>query len=232
MSFEKGGDTVVNVLSETTVAILNPLQAIWLKLVEVLPGLIAAVLVLIVGSIVAVILGHALRVVLEKTKIDNFLRKAQLTKAVGHTHVPALLGELLKWYIIIIFLQAAASLVNLGTLSTLLNSLVMWLPQLLIAIIVMLIGLAAAHYAYLRIGAHTKMKGMRLSATVLKWVIIIIAGLIALKQIGVEIGILENTFQLVVGALAVGVALALGIGLGLGLKKEAEGFLKEMKKNL
>ena len=197
MSFEKGGDTVVNVLSETTVAILNPLQAIWLKLVEVLPGLIAAVLVLIVGSIVA-----------------------------------ALLGELLKWYIIIIFLQAAASLVNLGTLSTLLNSLVMWLPQLLIAVIVMLIGLAAAHYAYLRIGAHTKMKGMRLSAAVLKWVIIIIAGLIALKQIGVEIGILENTFQLVVGALAVGVALALGIGLGLGLKKEAEGFLKEMKKNL
>ena len=38
---EKGGVRVVNVLSETTVAILNPLQAIWLKLVEVLPGLIA-----------------------------------------------------------------------------------------------------------------------------------------------------------------------------------------------
>lgn len=223
---------MVNILGETTVAILNPLQAIWLKLVEVLPGLIAAVLVLIVGSIVAVILGHALRVLLEKTKLDRFLRKTQLTKAVGHTDVPALLGELLKWYIIIIFLQAAASLVNLGTLSTLLNSLVMWLPQLLIAVIVMLIGLAAAHYVQLKVVAHTKLKGMRISGIVLKWVIIVIAALIALKQVGVEVGILENTFQLVVGALAVGVALALGIGLGLGLKKEAEGFLKEMKKNL
>lgn len=223
---------MVNILSETTVAILNPLQAIWLKLVEVLPGLIAAVLVLIVGSIVAVILGHALRVLLEKTKLDRFLRKAQLTRAVGHTNVPALLGELLKWYVIIIFLQAAASLVNLGTLSTLLNSLVMWLPQLLIAIIVMLVGLAAAHYVQIKIVEHTKLKGMMLSGIVLKWVIIVIAALIALKQVGVEVGILENTFQLVVGALAVGVALALGIGLGLGLKKEAEGFLKEMKKNL
>lgn len=223
---------MVNIVSETTVAILNPLQAIWLKLVEVLPGLIAAVLVLIVGSIVAVILGHALRVLLEKTKLDSFLRKTQLTRAVGHTNVPALLGELLKWYIIIIFLQAAASLVNLGTLSTLLNSLVMWLPQVLIAVIVMLIGLAAAHYVQIKIVQHTQLKGMKLFGAVLKWVIIIIAGLIALKQIGVEVGILENTFQLVVGALAIGVALALGIGLGLGLKKEAEGFLKEMKKNL
>ncbi len=223
---------MVNILGETTVAILNPLQAIWLKLVEVLPGLIAAVLVLVVGSIVAVILGHALRVLLEKTKLDRFLRKTQLTKAVGHTDVPALLGELLKWYIIIIFLQAAASLVNLGTLSTLLNSLVMWLPQLLIAVIVMIIGLAAAHYIQLRIVQHTRLKGMKLSGIVLKWVVIVIAALIALKQIGVEVGILENTFQLVVGALAIGVALALGIGLGLGLKKEAEGFLKDMRKNL
>ncbi len=223
---------MVNVLTETTVAILNPLQAIWLKVVEILPGLIAAILVLIIGSIVAIILGHALRVLLEKTNLDRFLRKAQLTKAVGHTNVPALLGELLRWYIIIIFLQAAVSLVNLGTLSTLLNNLVLWLPQLLIAVIVMLVGLAAAHYVQMRIVEHSKMKGMRISSVVLKWVIIIIAALIALKQIGIEVGILENVFQLAVGSLAVGVALAMGIGLGLGLKKEAEGFVKEMKKNL
>lgn len=223
---------MVNVFSETTVAILNPLQAIWLKLVEILPGLIAAILVLVVGSIVAVILGHALRVLLEKTNLDRFLRKAQLTKAVGHTNVPSLLGELLKWYVIIIFLQAAISLVNLGTLSTLLNNLVLWLPQLLIAIIVMLVGLAAAHYVQMRVVEHTQMKGMRLASVVLKWVVIIVAALISLKQIGIEVGILENVFQLAVGALAVGVALALGIGLGLGLKKEAESFLKDMKKNL
>jgi len=219
-------------VGETTVAILNPLQAIWLKIVEVLPGLIAAVLVLIVGSFIAVILGHALRVVLEKTKLDNALRKAKLTKLVGHTNVPALLGELLKWYIIIIFLQAAASLVNLGTLSTLLNSFVLWLPNLLIAVIVMLLGLAAAYYIQVKVEEHTKLKGMRLSAVVMKWVVIILVALIALRQIGVETGILENTFLLVIGALAGGLALALGISLGLSLKKDAEGLIKDIKKSL
>ena len=71
---------MVNILSETTVAILNPLQAIWLKLVEVLPGLIAAILVLIVGSIVAVILGHALKVLLEKTKLDKIKEVREIGK--------------------------------------------------------------------------------------------------------------------------------------------------------
>ena len=73
---------------------------------------------------------------------------------------------------------------------------------------------------------------MRLSAIVLKWVIIILVALIALRQVGVETGILENTFLLVVGALAGGLALALGISLGLGLKKDAEGLIKDVKKAL
>lgn len=223
---------MVNLVGETTVAILNPLQAIWLKVVETLPGLIAAVIVLIVGTFIAIILGHALRVVLEKTKLDAALRKAKLTKLVGHTNVPSLLGELLTWYIIIIFLQAAASLVNLGTLSTLLNSFVLWLPNLLVAIIVMLLGLAAAHYVQVKIEEHTKLKGMRISAIVLKWVIIILVALVALRQIGIETGILENTFLLVIGALAGGLALALGISLGLSLKKDAEGLIKDVKKAL
>ena len=211
---------MVNIFSETTVAILNPLQVIWAKTLEVVPNLIGAILVLIIGCFVASILGHALRVILEKTKMDKALRKAKLTKAVGHTNVPALLGELLKWYIIIIFFQAAVSLVNLGTISSLLDSFVRWLPQVLVAIIIMLLGLAAAHYVEISIFEHTKLKGMRLTGSALKWIIVVLVGLVALRQIGIDVGILENTFLLLVGAFALGISLALGIGLGLGMKKE------------
>ncbi len=54
--------------------------------------------------------------------------------------------------------------------------------------------------------------------------------IIALRQIGVEVGLLENTFLMIIGSLAIGIALALGIGLGLGLRKESEGFVKNLKK--
>jgi len=223
---------VVNVVSETAVGILTPLQQLWLQATQIVPSLVAAVIVLVIGVFVAAIFGHALRVLLDKTRLDSVLRKAQLTKAVGHTDVSALLGELLKWFIIIVFLQQAVSLVNLGALSTLLGRFALWLPQLLVAVIIMLVGLAGAHFVELKVVEHTRLKGMRFSARVIKWIIVVVVSLVALREIGVDVSVLENTFLIIIGAVAIGLSLALGIGLGLGLRKEAENIIKDVKKNL
>ncbi|MDP3916686.1 MAG: hypothetical protein Q8Q42_00165 [Nanoarchaeota archaeon] len=218
-------------LGETTTSIINPLSAVWYSLVGQLPGVVAAVIVLIVGGFVAVILGHALRVVLEKLKVDDYVKKARLTKTIGHTHVPAVAGELFKWYIIILFLQQAVALINLGTLSMLLGQFVTWLPNVIVAAVILLFGLAVANYVYYKIWEHTKQRGVKASAGIIKVVIIFMVLVMALKQIGVDVGILEHTFLLIVGALAIGIALALGIGLGLGLRKESENIIKGIKKN-
>ena len=85
-----------DLITDTSTAIIDPLRSIWLKVIEVIPNLIGAILVLIVGAFVAVILGHATRAILEKFKVDEYVRKAKLTKAVGHTHVPAIVGEIVK----------------------------------------------------------------------------------------------------------------------------------------
>jgi len=222
---------VAGFLGETTTSIINPLSAVWYSLVGQLPGIVAAVIVLIVGGFVAVILGHALRVVLEKLRVDDYVRKTRLTKTIGHTHVPAVAGEIFKWYIIILFLQQAVSLVNLGTLSTLLGQFVAWLPSVIVAVIIVLFGIAVANYVYYKTWEHSKQKGVKASAGILKAVIIFMVLLMALRQIGVDVGILEHTFLLIVGALAIGIALALGIGLGLGLRKESESIIKEIRKN-
>jgi hypothetical protein len=222
---------VASFLGETSTSIINPLSAIWYSLVEQLPGIVAAVIVLIVGGFVAVILGHALRVVLEKLKVDHYVRKARLTKTIGHTHVPAVAGELFKWYIIILFLQQAVALLNLGTLSVLLGQFVGWLPSVIIAIVIILFGIAVANYVYYKTMEHSKQKGVKASAGILKFVILIMVLIMALKQVGVDVGILEHTFLLIIGALAIGIALALGIGMGLGLRKESEGVIKNIKKH-
>ena len=223
---------MANALLDTTNAIILPLQTVWSEFAQILPNVIGAIVVLIIGTFVAVILGHALRIVLDKTRLDEALRKLKLTKAVGHTDVPALLGELLKWWIIIVFLQQAVDLVNLGSLTDLLQRFVLWLPNLLVAIIVMLVGLAAAHFVEIKIQEHTRLKGMRSSGLVIKWLIIILVALIALRNIGIDVTLIEQLFLYVIVAFAAGIALALGIGLGLGLKKESEGFIKDIKKNL
>jgi len=221
---------VANFFWETSTAIINPLSAIWYSLVGQLPGIVAAVIVLIVGCFVAVILGHALKVILEKLKVDDYVRKARLTKTIGHTHVPAIVGEVFKWYIIILFLQQAVELVNLGTLSLLLGQFVGWLPNVIFAAIVLLFGIAVANYVQIKVVEHSKQRGVIASAGILKIVILVMVLIVALKQIGIDVGILEHTFLLIIGALAIGIALALGIGLGLGLRKESENVIKNIKK--
>ena len=220
------------VFMDTTQAITGPLSVIASNFVQIIPNLVGAIVVLVIGAFVAVILGHALRVILDKTKLDDALRKLKLTKAVGHTDVPALLGELLKWWIIIVFLQQAIDLVDLGTLTELLNRFVIWLPKLLIAVIIILVGLAAAHFVEIKIAEHTRLRGMKLVGLTLRWLIVIMVSLVALRNIGIDVGLVEQLFLYVIVALAAGIALALGIALGLGLKKESEGFIHALKKGL
>lgn len=217
-------------ISETSSAIISPLSAIWMAIVDQLPAIVSAIIVLIIGVFVALILGHAVRVILEKLRVDEFVRKARLTKTIGHTHVPAIVGELFRWYIIILFLQQAVSLLQLGTLTALLDKFVNWLPHLLIAVIVLLLGIAVANYIQIKIEEHSSQRGARASGAILKVVIVVMVIILALDQIGVDVGILESTFLLILGALAIGIALALGIGLGLGLRKESENIVKNLRK--
>ncbi len=216
---------------QTGVAILNPFENIWLSFVELLPSLLAAILLLIVGYLLGTIIGHILTVALKKIGIDKRLQRVELTKGIGKMHLSNVCGELLKWYVFIVFLQAGVDLLNLGSLSDVLTGFVNWLPQLIVAIIIILFGMLVAHYVELKIRQHSNVKGVRASAAGLKWIIVFIVILTALKQIGIEVGLFENAFYLILGALAIGFALALGIGLGLGMKKNGERFIQKIMQN-
>ncbi len=218
-------------LYQTTSAITDPLGMLWAAIASQLPALVGAVIVLIIGCFVAVILGHAVRLILEKLRVDHYVRQGHLTRAVGHTHVPATAGELFKWYIIILFLQQSVAMLNLGTISSLLGTFVNWLPSVLVAAVIVLFGIAVANYVQIKMVEHSKQRGVAAVAGIFKVVILVMVIILSLKQIGVDVSILENTFMLIVGALAIGIALALGIGLGLGLRKESENIVKDLRKH-
>ncbi|HLC55965.1 MAG TPA: hypothetical protein VJJ23_01900 [Candidatus Nanoarchaeia archaeon] len=217
-------------LVSTGTQIISPLYTLWLSFVNILPGLIAAIIVLIIGYFIAIILGHVVRVILEKLRLDAAVRNAELSKAVGHTHWSSVLGEITKWYIFIIFLQVAIDLLRLGTLTILLDRFVSWMPNIIAAILIVLFGFAVAHYVELKVNKSTKMRGGALGGQILKLTIMIIAIVISLKQIGIKVSLLENLVLLVVGAIAVGIAIALGIGLGSAMKGNSQKWIDDLKK--
>ncbi len=222
---------VLTAIGQTGNLILDPLYRLWFDFIAILPSVILALLVAILGYAVAYFIGYLVRHGMDKLVGKQF-REASLNKEIGHTNVPSLFGELIKWFVFIIFLEVAVDILNLNTFSSLLQTFVRWLPNVLFAIIVFFTGVALAHYIDIKIREHTRMRGMLMMSGILKTVILFLVVLIGLKQIGVNVDVLQNSFLILVAAIGLGVALALGIGLGLGLKDEAEGIVKRLKKNI
>lgn len=229
--FTKGGEEIMamEALVRTGNLILDPLYALWYDIIAILPSLVLAVLLLILGYAVAYLIAHVVKVVLEKI-LGKVLREAHLTKNIGHTNVAGLLGEVTKWFVFLIFLDEAVSILNLSRISSVLGMFVQWLPNLLVAILVLFGGVALAHYIDMKVREHTNMRGMLVMSGIVKVVVLFLAVLIGLKQIGINVDVLQSSFLLIVGAVAVGLALAFGISFGLGMRKDAEGYVKRMKK--
>ncbi len=221
---------MVDFLINASDALTNPLVSLWVSFVDILPNLIAAIIILIIGYVVAYIFGHAVKVLLFKLGLDGQIDKARLSKTLGKIRLSALLGEITKWYIFIIFLQSAIDLVNLGTLSILLQEFVMWLPNLIAASLVIVFGLFLAHFVTLKVREHTDIKGGKTLTGILNAVITFIVVVIALEQIGINVSILSNMFLILLGGLALGAAIAIGLSFGLGTQKDSVKALDKIMK--
>jgi len=215
--------------STTGNLIVNPLVQLWNGFVTTLPGLIAAIILIILGYFVGIGIAHLVRILIEKSGLDKYLEKSKFSSKAGHFHLSRVLGEIVKWYIFLIFLSHAVNQLQLGTLSTLLQEFVRWIPSLIVAAIAIIFGVALAHFISMKIEEHTTTRGVKFFSKLLKIVIYFVVFLVALQQLGVNVTILENTWYLLIGALAVGLAVALGIGLGGSLKQEGREIVDELK---
>src|SRR3989344_6468850 len=222
----------VDALTATGSLILNPLVQLWNSFVDILPGIVAAIIVLIIGYFVALGIGHAVRHILDKSGLDRYMARSRLTGSVGHTRLSSVLGEVTKWYIFLIFLQAGVDLLSLGTLSLYLDRFVLWLPNVIIAAVIIIFGLAVSHIISMKIEEHTEINGVEFISRIVKVVLVVLIVIMALQQIGVNVRILENMVLLMVGALAIGIAIALGIGLGGALKDDGKTIIKDIKASL
>ncbi|MCP3682307.1 MAG: hypothetical protein GY861_06415 [bacterium] len=218
-------------LEEVGQALMGPLSDMGNTVANKFLAIIAAIVVLIIGYIVASAFGFLVKKILEKSKVDDHLKKAGLAHSIGFLSISTLLGGLVKWGLFIAFLGEAAKIVNLDVITNLLTQLARWFPSLVVAIAVFLVGLVLADFAADRV-LHAKRKGMRLLSGLVRWVIIVFVSLIALDQIGVDVYIASTTAFIIIGSIAFGVALAFGLGFGFAFRDEAKGIIKKVKKNI
>jgi hypothetical protein len=214
------------------ISLVNPLLALWAGFVNVLPGVIAAIIVLIFGYLVAAIIGFIVEKILDKAKLDKWvLEKAKLKKWVGTLKLSDFLALITKWYVFIWFLPPAAGLLKLPALAIFLNKVAAWVPNIILAILIALIGFITAEYVGQKIVA-TKAKGAIFIADIARIIILVVIALIVLDQIGVKVALVQYGFLIVLGGIMLALALIFGISFGLGAKEDAKGLVKKLRKKM
>ena len=193
-----------------------------------IPGIITGVIVLAVGYIISVIIGGLIRKLFKKIGLDKKIAQLGLSKSIGNIELSNILGIITKWYIFLIFAQQAMMNIALGAIGEFIGLLLTVAPLIISGALLMIGGLLTAGY----IGDHIKKLKFTYCETIAagaRLLIIYLALVIALGQVGFDTSILTNLVTIIMGSLGLGFSLAIGLSFGLGGKEKAAEVLKTLK---
>jgi hypothetical protein len=200
-------------------AIMTSVAAALALLLSAIPKVIGFAVILIVGWIIASALAAAVAAILRAIKFNDLAQRAGISAFVQkmgvHTDAAGFLATVVKWFVRLIVLVTAFDALGLPAVSQVLEQILLWLPNLVVALVVLVIaGLAANALAGIVRGAAAEsgLGSPELLAAVAKVAVWAFAIVIAVNQIGVATTIVNTLFMATVGAVAVAFALAFGLG--------------------
>jgi hypothetical protein len=214
-------------------AVLSPLSELWSRFLLFLPALIGALIILVIGWIIAIGLERIVVQIFKQLKIDPALNRWGFKTFFKHARVnfetSDFLGALVKWAILLVTFLAAADVLGLDKISSFLNNILLYVPSVFVAIGILLLGFLigsfVGHIVRGTLGA-TRIKSASLLASAAKWTIFIFSILIALNQLGIASAFI-NQF---ITAVLFGIALAGALAFGIGGQKAAARWLDEIEK--
>ncbi|HEY1180503.1 MAG TPA: hypothetical protein VGF17_30470 [Phytomonospora sp.] len=188
----------------------NALDAV----VAFIPRALAFLAILVIGYIVARILRTVAVKLLSKVGFDRVAERGGLRKYTGRYTASGLVGMIVFYAIMLFTLQLAFGAFGNNPVSDLLNAIVAWLPQLFIALVIMVVAMAVANVVYdLISNMLASVSYGRTVAAIARIAIVVIAAIAALNQIGIGNAV---TMPLFITALAIIAGVAI-VGLGGGL---------------
>lgn len=215
--------------------LLASLQGLWVSFVDFVPRLLGALIVFVVGWIIAAALGNVAKRIIDFIQIDRLIEKLNIHKVFERADVDLsiarLVGWLVKWFLIIAFLIASADILGWDQVTGFLKDVALYIPQVFIAVIILVAGIIAADFTYKVVGQAVKSTGMvnpNFVAGVAKWAILLFSVIVALDQLDIGRTLLNTLVQ---GFVAM-VAIAAGLAFGLGGQTHAGRFLDRLRKDI
>jgi hypothetical protein len=200
--------------------------------VTFVPKFIAGLIILLIGLIVATLIKRLILEVFRVLKIEATLHRYGVPESGKELSWTVLLAEIARWFVIILFLIPTADIWSLPQIGTILNTFLLYLPNVFIAAIIAMIGFVFARLSHDVILASMKNVNKdtaKTVASVVRWAILIFILLAILNQLGVAVDLIRILFTGFVAMVAIGGGIAFGLG-GKDLAKDIlEGVRKKLK---
>jgi hypothetical protein len=204
-------------------------------LLSAVPRIIGFAVVLVVGWIIASLLAKGVQALLNAIRFNELARRSGFADFVQKTGVrddPAgVISGIVKWFIRLITLVVAFDTLGLPAVSNVLQQLLLWLPNLVVALIMVVIGgLAAKALSQLVRGASAEagFSNPEMLATVTRVAIWAFTIIVAVNQLGIATTLINALFVGIVGA----VSIAFGLAFGLGGRDRAARWLDSISRNM
>jgi len=212
---------------------ISSIQELWIQIVSYTPELISAIIVLIIGLIIASILGKISHKLFTYAKVDflmdKILVKQELEKIGLKFNFADLASGIIKWFFIIATLIAVFDILKVPQITKFLQTIALYIPNVLIAIFILAAGLILGKFVSNLVtdglgAAKIEEHAVGLLSKIAKWAIIIFSIMAALTQLGIADDLIKILFTGFVAAIS----LASGLAFGLGGKNKAAELLEKI----
>ena len=193
------------------------LQDSFAQLGNLIPNLLAALVILFAGYLLAKLIQRGVARILVRVRLNEALARGGVTSAVersgGHVNPARILANLVFWCVMFAVLLVAANALGLKSLADVFAELVGYIPSVIAAVVIVIAGILLGGFVegLIRASAGTIHGGPTL-ARVARVSVVVIAVFMALQELGVATEIVTTAFAILFGAVALALALSFGLG--------------------
>lgn len=213
-------------------SILEPAKLSTFKVSGYLPKLGGLLLILVAGSLIALGITGLLGFILKAIKLEKVAKKINIPEILKKGGIGLSLSDLITEIIFFLIIVAAliTALEYYGVATAVFTGEILtYIPQVIAAVFILVLGILSSLLIsgiITLVGGNVRIAQSAILGSIAKYAIIVVSGLIALKQLGAGIILTDRSKDIVFA----GLVLTLAIGFGLGLKGKAEDFLGKIFK--
>jgi small-conductance mechanosensitive channel len=226
-----------DIASETMGSLTDGIMKMINSVIAYLPNFVAAIIILIIGWVVGRFLGKIISKILDKVGVDDALRKTSVGKAIEQSgmNIVRLFDLIVRWFIYLIAIAAAASVLKIEFISELFEKIILYLPHVAMFLIILIAGFIIIDYFADILHAWGKTQNIEFLEVIillLRVFFYFVVLILALSQLLIDLTIIYTFVTPIAWGVGIGVGVGIAVFIAYGLKDRAPQMMDDLLKKI